>query len=464
MDREMSILNTVKCKGKMCFRIPFLFTLLNLSVISAFGDDFIFPLKSEGNITFYADVYQFMNTQGGTSIEIGYSVSLGQFFSPQDSVSNPAQFSINIAFLNTNGDTLAGVKEQKSILSDESAKPENTGLFIDLKRFTLSADTVQFVLEIKDPTHDMNGRINRKIVIKDFSQAFSTSDLFFASYVQKITGKSNFEKYGLSAIPNPLRVFTYSEQTQNIYVYFEINNMEFSGTETSSYSVNYTLTDLIGREVALFNRPAIKKNSSNCARFEMIPLKDLDHGLYLLNMNVTDLSTGKNITITRYFEVYKPSQNNNLVLSMTDNDIKMYYEQIKYIATSEEKEIFRSLDMRGKQEFLFNFWRSRDPVPETETNEFMQEHFNRIQYVESKFTGGMNSDMGRVFIQYGPPLDIQRQFSSTQVNKPVEIWYYAIEGKTEFIFVDRSGDGRYALVHSTHPDEYQNNDWKQVIK
>jgi len=34
----------------------------------------------------------------------------------------------------------------------------------------------------------------------------------------------------------------------------------------------------------------------------------------------------------------------------------------------------------------------------------------------------------------------------------------------EFIFVDRSGDGRYALVHSTHPDEYQNNDWKQVIK
>ena len=44
--------------------------------------------------------------------------------------------------------------------------------------------------------------------------------------------------------------------------------------------------------------------------------------------------------------------------------------------------------------------------------------------------------------------------------KPYEIWSYRnIEGGVEFVFVDRSGLGEYALVHSTLRGEVNNPDW-----
>ena len=87
-----------------------------------------------------------------------------------------------------------------------------------------------------------------------------------------------------------------------------------------------------------------------------------------------------------------------------------------------------------------------------------------MAYAEANFTGGIDSDMGRIYIQYGAPVEIKRQFSTTEFSKPVQIWYYAIQGTTEFVFVDRSGDGKYVLVHSTHPDEFQNFDWIKDVK
>jgi len=94
----------------------------------------------------------------------------------------------------------------------------------------------------------------------------------------------------------------------------------------------------------------------------------------------------------------------------------------------------------------------------------MEEHFKRIAYCEEHFQNGINSDMGRVYIQYGPPLDIRRMFSTVAYSKPVEIWVYALEGQSEFVFVDRIGGNQYVLVHSSHPDEYNNPNWEEDLR
>ncbi|HEX9975472.1 MAG TPA: GWxTD domain-containing protein, partial [bacterium] len=284
------------------------------------------------------------------------------------------------------------------------------------------------------------------------------------SHIQKAAKPSVFEKNGLLMIPNPLRNFSYSEQAPNAYVYFEINHLSMKSENPSSYSVSYSIEDLSGKEVAAHQRPTIPKTSSNCSRVEIIPLADLKPGLYKLTLHVTDLLSGESATNWRYFSVSSSDNAHDLLLSMTEDNIKKYFGQIKYIATAEEKELFKKLTLRGKQEFLINFWQSKDPNPETSENEFMQEHFRRLAYAEASFTGGIDSDMGRIYIQYGAPIEIKRQFSTTEFSKPVQIWYYAIQGTTEFIFVDRSGDGKYVLVHSTHPDVYQNPSWMNDIK
>ncbi len=67
--------------------------------------------------------------------------------------------------------------------------------------------------------------------------------------------------------------------------------------------------------------------------------------------------------------------------------------------------------------------------------------------------------MGRIFIKYGSPVEINRTFSSTSFAKPVEIWEYALNGVKKFVFVDRMENGEYVLVHSNHDDEIDNPNW-----
>ena len=181
--------------------------------------------------------------------------------------------------------------------------------------------------------------------------------------------------------------------------------------------------------------------------------------MYRLILNLTDLTTADGFSLKRYFQIENMLIQPGSVLPMSDQDIQKYYDQIKYIATNKELEIFRNLDNNGKQRFLLQFWKSKDKTPDTPENEFMEEHFKRMAYCEKNFQRGVNSDRARIYIKYGPPVNIERRASTLGYSKPVEIWTYAFDGSIEFVFVDRTNDGNYVLVHSTHPDEYSNPDW-----
>ncbi|HEX9653100.1 MAG TPA: GWxTD domain-containing protein, partial [bacterium] len=209
------------------------------------------------------------------------------------------------------------------------------------------------------------------------------------------------------------------------------------------------------------SRPRLPSRGVNSARVEMIPLAGFKTGIYKVQLHATDLTTNDFCNAERYFGFESQNESDELLLSMTAADVKKYFDQIKYIATEGEKRLFRQLAPRGKQQFLLEFWRSRDPVPETAENEFMIEYFRRFAFCEKEFSGGINSDMGRVYITYGPPLEVVREFSKLEFTKPVEVWTYALDGKVEFVFVDRRRDGKYSLVHSTHKDEFNNPNWQQ---
>jgi GWxTD domain-containing protein len=115
--------------------------------------------------------------------------------------------------------------------------------------------------------------------------------------------------------------------------------------------------------------------------------------------------------------------------------------------------------------FLVNFWQSRDKSPETPENEFMLDCFARIKYANEYFKGnssGVNSDMGRIFIVYGQPDEIE-DFSMNMDGKPYIIWHYFTTGtgKQSFVFIDYNVIGIYTLVHSTVEGEIHNAFWRE---
>jgi GWxTD domain-containing protein len=77
------------------------------------------------------------------------------------------------------------------------------------------------------------------------------------------------------------------------------------------------------------------------------------------------------------------------------------------LSVEEKREFARLLDPVARSEFVTKFWKSRDPRPETEENEFREEFEKRVAFADSRFTQdevrGSLTDRGMVFILMGPP-------------------------------------------------------------
>jgi len=121
-------------------------------------------------------------------------------------------------------------------------------------------------------------------------------------------------------------------------------------------------------------------------------------------------------------------------------------EPLAYIAEPGEIDALRALAPEQQAKGWEDFWRRRDPTPETSRNEAMLEFFRRVHYAEEHFQGygpGWRSDMGRIYIKYGPPDQIEARPATAQT-PPLEIWYYNRPYR-RFVFEDREGFGRYVL-------------------
>ncbi len=139
----------------------------------------------------------------------------------------------------------------------------------------------------------------------------------------------------------------------------------------------------------------------------------------------------------------------DLPASITDLDLAV--EQMRYIARDNElQEIREAANDVQKRERFVAFWKKRDPDPQTERNELMEEYYWRVEYANrsySHYMDGWRTDRGMVYIRFGAPDNVERHPFETST-RPYEIWrYYNLN--FEFIFVDETGFGDYRLQYPT---------------
>jgi GWxTD domain-containing protein len=132
------------------------------------------------------------------------------------------------------------------------------------------------------------------------------------------------------------------------------------------------------------------------------------------------------------------------------HEFERMLEPLSYIASPEEMDWLRSLTAEQQAQGWEEFWRRRDPSPDTPRNEMQLEFFRRVRYAEHHFQGfgpGWRSDMGRIYIKFGPPDQIENR-QSTATTPQLEIWYYN-QPYRRFVFGDREGFGRFTLLNPT---------------
>ncbi len=160
----------------------------------------------------------------------------------------------------------------------------------------------------------------------------------------------------------------------------------------------------------------------------------------------------------------------------TKEEISKIYQNwlskdVRYIITKEEKRAFKSLKTDDEREnFIENFWRRRDPNPDTEENEYREEYYERIAYSNEHYTSGKPgwmTDRGRIYITWGKPDGVESHPMGGSYNRPsyegggttstypFEIWFYryldGIGSGIEIEFVDPTGSGEYRIA--TSPNE-----------
>lgn len=106
----------------------------------------------------------------------------------------------------------------------------------------------------------------------------------------------------------------------------------------------------------------------------------------------------------------KPSQDvsekpRNVKPELKDVYKKWLNNDVPYLITDEEKKAFKALATDEEREnFIEQFWRRRDPNPDTEENEFREQYYERVAYANEHFTSGIpgwKSDRGRTYIAWG---------------------------------------------------------------
>ena len=143
-------------------------------------------------------------------------------------------------------------------------------------------------------------------------------------------------------------------------------------------------------------------------------------------------------------------------------------KDVAYIITDDERKAFKKLENDDERErFIEEFWRRRDPDPDTDENEFKEEYYERIAYANEHFASGIpgwKTDRGRIWIMYGKPDSREThpmggsyerpswEGGGSTSTYPFEVWFYrylpGVGSGVEIEFVDPTGSGEYRIARN----------------
>ncbi len=324
----------------------------------------------------------------------------------------------------------------------EKLKSQKFELTISKDNYNLSLRSFELLpgkYLIRSIVEDQDSRNEYKsenlVTVKDFSKLPAVSDIMLISKETVVDGETKI-------LPNVSR--NVLAQNEGLPFFFEVYS-----DSSGSYKIEYALKD---KKDIIFDSTMTKRlDSTHTQIFAKIKNKDLSLGGYELVVSIEN-NDGKILAITS-----KAFLSRWIGIPSSVRDLDKAIAQLIYIASSSE--ISDMEDAKTKEEKIklyLDFWKKKDPTPNTEENEVRDEYYRRVAYANENFSHyieGWKSDRGMVFIILGPPNNVDRHPFEYD-SKPYEVWEYYNLSK-DFVFVDETGFGDYRLVTPMYGDLYR---------
>ncbi|MFQ3598878.1 MAG: GWxTD domain-containing protein [Chloroherpetonaceae bacterium] len=385
---------------------------------------------------FNADIIAFKDdSTGATRLTLYTRISHNKLsFVKRDSIFY-GFYEINASFVDKNGrlaheeifiDTIRTTDYQRTVAKDIFHSNSFT--------FTLSPNTYTAQIKITDLESRREYKETRVVSVKNFARIgvhLSTVMLVLTRF-DSLSGKVEYYPNLSSAIIQDktepqlyYEVYVTDRTLDSLHLTYNIVLKSYKDEVVDEYTRVFLCT---GKKTRILDTLSMQK---------------LKSGNYLLTISAFDKFTKQIYDKATLFFFTRVSGQ-----AMFIRNLDEAIDQLEYIADGDEIEKMRKAKTPEEKLKLFNaFWARVDPTPDTPENELMIEYYSRIEFANQNFSSyfqGWKSDMGRVYIKYGPPDFIERQPFSME-SQPYEVWEY-YQHNIRLIFVDTSGFGNYRLV------------------
>ena len=355
--------------------------------------------------------------------------------------------------------------------------------FTDQQRASLSNGNYILELTIRDKNNP-NAKpyvLKDKIAIDYYPSLVAISDVeLLTEYIANAT-PSKVNKNGYDLYPQVNNFFDKNQNSMKFYA--EVYNTS-QVLNNDAYLLSYRLETHESHQV-LDSYSKILRQVAKPVNVIMtdLDITDLNSGNYDLMLEVrnrnNEVLANRSLFFQRSHTPIASADSNfkaiegTFVASINNRD--SLYEYIKCLwpiaSTAEnnfaENRLLAS-DIRQLQQFIYDFWVKRNPANPSLA---WMEYKKQVDIVNSEYSAGLkkgyNTERGRVYLMYGAPNQISKQYSEP-TSYPYEIWqYYKLKDQTnrKFVFYTKQlASNDFELLHSDAKGEVININWKVELR
>jgi GWxTD domain-containing protein len=387
------------------------------------------PLRAEQPPDFTADLVVSLDAEGrpamGVSVTVPYQgLQWVQVKTAADS-RFAADVEVSISFESNKGGPLYGdVWERRYVVGSFNVSRSPRAAAVERRTLEIPPGTYDVTVSVRDLNGGTESRARDHVTVPDYSKipvGFSDLELGLRD------SSGDFR-------PVPTRVF--GVEAGRIVARAALFDRR-PGAWPRRYDFRFRLMDEMGQKVKEGSKQVTLKRSAEPIVFGPLD-SELFVGPYVFEVELAE--KGSRWRVERRFEVEESGPPRGA-------DFLRILEPLSYIANSDEIERLKGLPADQQAAGWEQFWRRRDPTPDTPRNEALIEFIRRVHHAERQFQGfgpGWRSDMGRIYIRYGAPDQVESRAAGTD-SPQLEIWYYHNPFR-RFVFGDREGFGRYVLL------------------
>ena len=405
-------------------------------LVSSFAQPEIFFKQDSGVPVFYYDISNFAADSSELSrmyISMKVSNDVLQFLKVDNGFE--AEYEFSVVILDKDGDQIEGKSFRRKATVQQYEKTNSNQIYqYQHLQFDLKPGKYQVILSLTDMDTKRSSQRKEKVELRNFRKKdLAVSDVLFVN-------RNNLNALTLLDLSPQVRG-SINDTTKQMFAYFELYSPKTFNAYQLSYSIlNFRKKHLLDKTID------VPKTGWRTKVFLPIDIHGLSMARYRLMLDVK--GGKKSQKVERIFQV----RNFRVPMAITNLDDAI--EQLQYIASRKELNKLRHAPKDQKQKYFEAFWKAKDPTPGTATNELMDEYYRRVDFANQHFSGfreGWRTDMGMVYILFGPPNDVERQPFNVVANPYYEteiyayqIWYY-YDINRRFIFADHHGFGDYRL-------------------